>query len=968
MSEMSPAEEFFFAALDRTSPADRAAYLDEACAGRPELRARVEKLLAAHPRIGGFLDSGESGEAAAIPESGEAAVTVKFQPDAEAGLAVVVGRYKLLQQIGQGGMGTVWMADQTAPVRRRVAIKLIRVDRGQSRTILSRFEAERQAIALMDHPHIAKLLDAGTADDGSPYFVMELVKGVPLTDYCDARKLGIPERLTIFLQICSAVQHAHQKGVIHRDLKPSNILVESHDGKPVPKVIDFGLAKAATGLQLTDHTLFTAFGSVIGTPLYMAPEQADFNAVDVDTRADVYALGVILYELLTGTTPLTRETIKKAGLDEMLKLIREQDAPTPSSRLTTAAAASCAAANRQTEPAKLGRLVKGELDWIVLKALAKERDRRYETANGFARDVERFLAHEPVTAGPPGAAYRLQKFVRRNRPQVVAAGLILLALVAGIAGTTSGFVQARSAARREADLRVVAELKEREADAERTRAVTAAEAEMVARNKAERRLVQIDRGVELLAGMLKGINPYSEEKDGPTIYQLLRERAEKAADQLDQEAVGDRLTVARLQTILGSTLRELGSAGKAVEVLERSLAVWEREPGDHPNALENMSELATTYLSVGRTSEVVRLCERVRDSRIAGHGPDHQKTLESLNNLAVAYHSAGRPLEAVGLLERVRDAHMLAHGPSHTSTLTSLNNLGVAYRVAGRTAESVAILEGVRDARLALHGPTYPSTLMAQYNLARSYRAIGRTDDAVKLLERVRDVCMTKYGADHIGTLTTQGELAATYLAVGRPVDSLALYSKVAGMLEERQFQLRNAREILAGTISAFEMEGRLAEAEAWRRKWSAAVKQRTGLRSVEYAHELSELGGNLIQQRKWVEAESVLRESLEIGTAVAPDIWTTFNTRSMLGGALKGQTRYTDAEPLLLKGYEGLKARENKIPHVSQTAFQIPEALDRLVELYVATGKSDEEKKWRSERAKYPTQKEVAPPPREKK
>jgi WD40 repeat protein len=292
---------------------------------------------------------------------------------------------------------------------------------------------------------------------------MELVKGVPLTDFCDARKLGIPERLRLFMQVCAAVQHAHQKGVIHRDLKPSNVLVESHDGKPVPKIIDFGLAKATTGLRLTEHTLFTAFGSVLGTPLYMAPEQANFNALDVDTRADVYALGIILYELLTGTTPITRDTLKRAALDEMLRLIREQEVPTPSARLSSAQGAPSVAANRQTEPAKLGRLVKGELDWIVLKALAKERDRRYETANGFAKDVERFLNHEPVTAGPPTVAYRVRKFARKYRAPLCVAGAFLLSLVLGVVISVWQAVRATAA-------EGVAQERKREADGAREQA------------------------------------------------------------------------------------------------------------------------------------------------------------------------------------------------------------------------------------------------------------------------------------------------------------------------------------------------------------------------------------------------------------------------------------------------------------------------------------------------------------------
>jgi serine/threonine protein kinase/WD40 repeat protein len=441
MNELTPdVKSVFGRALALASAGERAAYLDGACAGHPALRAEVDALLRAHGRAGDFLNTPEP--------SPEAAVTGSLRPAAGQPGALIAGRYKLLQQIGEGGMGSVWMADQTEPVRRRVAVKLVHADRGASRTILSRFEAERQAIALMSHPNIAKLLDAGTTDAGQPFFVMELVKGVPLTDFCDAHKLSVPDRLGQFRQICSAVHHAHQKGVIHRDLKPTNILVESHDGQPVPKVIDFGLAKATTGMQLTEHTLFTAFGTVAGTPLYMAPEQATFNAVDVDSRADIYALGVILYELLAGSTPIQRDTLKTAALDEMLRLVREQEPPPPSSRISTSQAGPSIAANRQAEPAKLGRFVRGELDWIVMKALAKERDRRYESATALAADVGRFLAQEPVTAGPPSQWYRLQKFVRRNKGRVTAAAAAAILLVAGVVGTSLGMLAANQAAAR----------------------------------------------------------------------------------------------------------------------------------------------------------------------------------------------------------------------------------------------------------------------------------------------------------------------------------------------------------------------------------------------------------------------------------------------------------------------------------------------------------------------------------------
>ena len=395
------------------------------------LKQRLDHLLAAYAAACNPLDHDprhDAGPTLPVPGTALAIVGPAHNPIGSAG-TLVAGRYKLLQPIGEGGMGSVWMAEQTEPVKRKVAVKLIRAERGSSTTILARFEAERQAIALMDHPNIAKLLDAGTTADGVPFFVMELVKGIPLNQFCDEHKLDVPERLALFTQVCSAVQHAHQKGIIHRDLKPTNILVESHDGKPVPRVIDFGLAKASSGMQLSEHTLFTGFGAVLGTPLYMAPEQATFNAVDVDTRADLYSLGVVLYELLTGSTPVTRETFKHAALDEMLRLIREQDAEAPSNRLSSTDARPAIAANRHTDPAKLSRFLKGELDWIVMKALAKERDRRYESANGLARDIERFLKHEPVLAGPPGALSPQE--VRAAKPRCGGGGIAAFSLPPG---------------------------------------------------------------------------------------------------------------------------------------------------------------------------------------------------------------------------------------------------------------------------------------------------------------------------------------------------------------------------------------------------------------------------------------------------------------------------------------------------------------------------------------------------------
>jgi eukaryotic-like serine/threonine-protein kinase len=416
MADAKPDEEAIFNAIRlQDAPEARRAYLDEVCGGDQAVRARVEALLRVHDAERSFL---------ATP-AGAPSATVDLPHCEVAG--VVIGPYKLIEQIGEGGMGTVWMAQQHEPVRRVVALKLIKAGM-DSKQVIARFEAERQALALMDHANIAHVLDGGTSDGGRPYFVMDLVKGVPITRYCDEQHLTPHKRLELFIPVCQAVQHAHQKGVIHRDLKPSNVLVALYDGKPVPKVIDFGVAKAA-GQSLTEKTLATGFGAIVGTLEYMSPEQAEINQLDVDTRSDIYSLGVLLYELLTGATPFSRKELEKAGMLEMLRLIREQDPSKPSTKLSTAEGLPMLAANRGTEPAKLMKLLRGELDWIVMKALEKDRSRRYETANGFAADVRRYLGGETVLAVPPSASYRLGKLARRNRAALVMGSVIAGALL-----------------------------------------------------------------------------------------------------------------------------------------------------------------------------------------------------------------------------------------------------------------------------------------------------------------------------------------------------------------------------------------------------------------------------------------------------------------------------------------------------------------------------------------------------------
>jgi eukaryotic-like serine/threonine-protein kinase len=460
MADPQRVRSIFLEAVEHHAPDQWSAFLDRACGDEPDLRLRVEVLLRAHDQANSILD------VAAVPP-----MATIDQPAAETAGTVIVP-YKLLQQIGEGGMGVVWMAEQTQPVQRKVALKVIKPGM-DSRQVIARFEAERQALAMMDHVNIARVFDGGATESsrhtpcdvagdgtrsvpatlGRPYFVMELVHGVPITKYCDDNHLTPRQRLELFVPICQAIQHAHQKGIIHRDIKPSNVMVTLYDGKPVPKVIDFGVAKA-TEQKLTARTLFTQYGTMVGTLEYMSPEQAEMSALGVDTRSDIYSLGVLLYELLTGSTPLSHKTMKEAAYAEILRMIKEEEPPKPSTRLSDSGEALASiSANRHMEPAKLTKLVRGELDWIVMKTLEKDRNRRYETANAFAADVQRYLADEAVLACPPSVGYRLRKFARRNKRVLATAallGVMLLAAVGAITGTVGWAVRDREV--REQDL------------------------------------------------------------------------------------------------------------------------------------------------------------------------------------------------------------------------------------------------------------------------------------------------------------------------------------------------------------------------------------------------------------------------------------------------------------------------------------------------------------------------------------
>ena len=644
-------------AVEIALPDERQAFLSKACAENAVLRARVEQLMANHFRAGSFL------------ERPAAILNTAAQPVQGEALGTLVGPYKLLEQIGEGGMGVVYVAEQQRPVRREVALKLIKPGM-DSKQVVARFEAERQALALMDHPNIAKVLDAGTTDAGRPYFVMELVRGIPITEYCDQARLTVRQRLEVFVQVCRAVQHAHTKGVIHRDLKPSNVLVTSHDGIPVPLVIDFGIAKAL-GQQLTERTLHTAFALIIGTPMYMSPEQAEFNQLGVDTRSDLYSLGVLLYELLTGATPFDQERLRTADHEEMRRVLREEEPPRPSARLSTLGATlSTASDRRRVDPRSLTQMLRGELDWIVMKALEKDRNRRYETASAFAADVQHYLSDEPVEACPPSASYRLRKFVRRNRRLLAPMAVIATVLMAA---TVVSAWQAWRAS-----------------DAE-SRASSEAAIARAVNDFHQDLLLQVDSDPKL-EGEIRG-------KRNLTVGEAL----DRAAATVHARFGNQPLVEAAVRLAIGQAYRGLDELQPAIPHLERAVALHQAHLGPtHTDTLDDMETLAGTYSWVARYAEAIALRQQVLATFTAMLGPDHVKTLGCVHALATDYRRDGQPEISVQLLEKLLDKQRSRSGPIHPDTLNTLHKLALVYADLGRFHDAMALHEnffaGVKSA------------------------------------------------------------------------------------------------------------------------------------------------------------------------------------------------------------------------------------------------------------------------------
>jgi serine/threonine protein kinase/multisubunit Na+/H+ antiporter MnhF subunit len=758
MSDPAPREEVVFTAVLKLAAWERAAYLTEACGGDDQLRARVEALLRAVEQ--------PAGPARTL----EGSMPLREKPGDK------IGRYKLLQQIGEGGCGVVYMADQEEPVKRRVALKVIKPGM-DTKEVLGRFEAERQALALMEHPNICKVLDAGATETGRPFFVMELVRGMPITCYCDETRMNTEQRLELFIQVCQAIQHAHQKGIIHRDIKPSNVLVADHDGVPVPRVIDFGIAKATTGQALTDRTVFTALEQFIGTPAYMSPEQANLSGLDVDTRSDIYSLGVLLYELLTGKPPFDARRFFDAGFDEIRRIIHDEEPQRPSRKLSTLAAEeqTTAAQSRQTDSPRLIHLVRGDLDWIVMKCLEKDRNRRYETANSLASDLERHINNEPVLARPPSTVYRFQKMIRRHKLAFAAGAAVATAVLVGLAVSTYLFIQERRAHDRAlAAEKEQSELR-KEAEADSKKAKSEAERAEAAVALANQRLTDSEAISQFLIKVFQSPDP---ARDGRTI--TVAEILGAAVKKLESDLARQPERRAKLQATLGATYHSLGLDGEAIPLQEKVRDYCLATSGlENPDTLMAIHNLAISYYGAGRRDEALQLREQVLELRRKVLGPENPETLRTMNSLANSYDNAGRREEALKLREQVLALRRKVSGPENPETLMAMNNLAVSYNKAGRRDEALKMREQVLALRRKVLGPEHPDTIMAMNNLANSFFLAGRREEALNLREQVLALHRKVSGPEHPDTIMAMNNMATSYLDAGRRDQALQLREQV---------------------------------------------------------------------------------------------------------------------------------------------------------------------------------------------
>jgi serine/threonine protein kinase len=938
------AEALYFEANELPS-AEHVAFLNERCPDDELVRDQVLDLLGPKPQTE-TLEYVERKIADALGDGGS--LELELRPGDR------VGRYKIVQEIGSGGMGVVYEALQVEPVRRRVALKLIKVGM-DTREVVARFESERQALAMMDHPNVAAVLDGGSTETGRPYFVMEYVPGQPITTYCDKHKLSIEQRLELFTQVCSAIQHAHQKGIIHRDIKPSNVLARLQGDKPTSIVIDFGVAKAINQ-HLVEQTLFTQQGMMVGTPEYMSPEQAGVSMLDVDTRSDVYSLGVLLYELLTGALPFDHASLRQAGFLEIQRIIQEVEPPRPSTRFRSLSATpegkahSSAAMQRRLDPRSLTRRLRGDLDWIVMKALEKDPARRYATAHEFAADISRYLTNQPVSAGPPTAGYRLRKYVRRNRGSVAAACLIVLSLMAGIVGTSWQAVVANRALDR-ANLAKEAESRERQrAEREQKRAesvvdfldttLTAAEYKGVdvtvvdVMALAESQLASVDGSTEAKAEILnvigRAVVAAGDYEGGIGHLRRAQQLAQSSGNTLDAAVIG---------TSLGSVVASHLDPDEGERILRESLAAIEQSDrstwDQRATALNNLGE---ALLEKSENIEAKACFEQARDLVRANTDGAHRQLGPALSGLACIAFAQDQPEEALALFERALAAMSASWGPLHRNTVTVRGNLAYMYGHLGKDLRARKLYETViEDARSQL-GKTHP--LVAE--LLDYYGAyLGNRDDPraaeVPLLEAY-EIRERRFGPRDPRTLITARNLVQILGASKRQLEMAEALARTL-LDEAAQRHGANSQESLAALFdlnSVLRIRGnRSAEAEQLLRKEIELAVTLYGPTHSKPLGAMHRLAGLLYDGKRLDEAATILADAVELGTQAEEPPYLLWVLRYSYAKCLQKMQRFDAAEQQFLESLAIVnkdKARRNDVALV----------MGFLVDLYNAWHEAD--------------------------
>jgi serine/threonine protein kinase/tetratricopeptide (TPR) repeat protein len=798
-----------------------------------------------------------------------------------------IGPYRLLDVLGEGGMGIVYHAEQMEPVSRRVALKIIKLGM-DTKEVVARFDAERQALALMDHPAIARVYDAGVTEGGRPYFVMELVPGQPITDYCDREKLSTRERIQLFIQVCQAVQHAHQKGVIHRDLKPSNILVTIQDGKPVPKIIDFGIAKAMHR-RLTDQTLVTHVGEIIGTPAFMSPEQLEGVVLDVDTRADIYSLGVTLYLLLTGHLPFDPDELKRSGASAVA-YIRDHDPPRPSARVTTARSPKILAENRRTDVPHLQRALKGDLDWIVLKAMARDRSRRYETTNGLALDLERHLRDEPVSARPPSARYRAAKFVKRHRVGVAFAAGLAITLVVFAAATA---VQAR---------RVAHERDRAEAAAKKAAAVA-----------------------QFLEQTLGAADPWQSGRD-PSV----REALKTAADGVEASFKDQPLVAAAVRRTLGRTYFGLGRYKESEPLLRSALDIRTAQlGGSHPDVAESLGDLSLVLTRLSRFDEAAKLGEQALEIRRRTAGEESLPVALALRQLGSTLYSKGDYAESERLLGQAFAIQRKKGATDDLELATTLSDLAATVGQE-KPAAAEALLREALSIRMAKQGPDHPETTQVLNDLAVTRLRQEDYKEAEALYTQALAAHRRTLGNIHPETASTIENLGGVYYRTGRLDESLAALGEVLAIrrkaLGEDSLQVARTLQNMGAVQTK---AGRFREAEASFEQALPRMKAVQGPDHPEIAQVLSNWARLKKAEKDYPAAERLYRQCLELRLRkLGEEHPDTATARFELGALLVAAGRYAEAEPLLVKARD---SREKQLGRDAAPTRAVEEELARL-------------------------------------